>query len=498
MRSIFLNDPKLPKGPRFYLRALAILALIGLQLGVFFLLYQEEKSKQIEETQATDPPRQVTATAPPPPQALSIKDPDMQDLLNDYFGPLPQVQAKDKKAYESLYPVKGIYLGSGKDLEAGLELASTTEVNAFVIDVKESWGLTYKSQVPLAQEMGADSGTIDLPTTFARCHEAGVKVIARLVCFKDEVMPQARPDLCIQDKDGKLLYYPLEGGLAFADPYNPEVWAYLLDIAREVVAMGADEIQFDYVRFPTGSPESGADPSFAAVEEKIPKQYAINRFLETARIEIQEKLGVPISADLFSIVMSSEVDGQLIGQNWSSIGLTGIDCICPMIYPSHYANASLGSQGNGVGSYIGRDFFPAPDTEPYAVIENAIIDGERASKQAGYTRLRPWLQAFTASWLPQGYFMEYGGGQIRQQIDAVYAAGYGEWLLWDADYSYPQDAFMSQAEAQVQESQQAQASQAQAQELASEQASESAALAELGGEGQPVFPVATAPLGQGH
>lgn len=498
MQGIFLNDPKVPKGPRFYLRALAILVLIGVQVGIFFLLYRNNQDTQDQEPLVTDPPRPVVTTAPPPPLALSIKDEAMQELLNDYFGPLPRVKAEDRKAYQSLYPVKGIYLGTGKDLDAALDLAQTTEVNAFVIDVKESWGLTYKSKVPLAQEMQADSGTIDLESTFARCHEAGVKVIARLVCFKDEVMPQARPDLCIQDSEGNLLYFPLEGGLAFADPYNPEVWAYLMDIAREVVAMGADEIQFDYVRFPTGSPESGAAPSFASVEEKIPKQYAINRFLETARIEIQEKLGVPISADLFSIVMSSEVDGQLIGQNWSTIGLTGIDCICPMIYPSHYANASLGSQGNGVGSYIGQDFFTAPDTEPYAVIENAIIDGERASKQAGYTRLRPWLQAFTASWLPQGYFIEYNGAEIRQQIEAVYAAGYGEWLLWDAEYTYPRDAFISADEARVQESQQAVASEAQASELASEQASESEALAELGGEGQPVFPVATAPLGQGH
>ncbi len=498
MQGIFLNDPKVPKGPRFHLRALAILVLIGVQVGIFFLLYRNSRVDENQETLVTNPTRPVVATAPPPPLALSIKDDGMQDLLNDYFGPLPRVKEEDRKPYQSLYPVKGIYLGTGKDLDAALDLAQNTEVNAFVIDVKESWGLTYKSQVPLVQAMQADSGTIDLQAIFDRCHAAGVKVIARLVCFKDEVMPQARPDLCIQDNDGNLLSFPLEGGLAFADPYNPEVWAYLLDIAREVVAMGADEIQFDYVRFPTGSAESGAAPSFAAIEEKIPKQYAINRFLETARIEIQEKLGVPISADLFSIVMSSEVDGQLIGQNWSTIGLTGIDCICPMIYPSHYANASLGSQGNGVGSYIGQDFFTAPDTEPYAVIENAIIDGERASKQAGYTRLRPWLQAFTASWLPQGYFMAYGGAEIRQQIEAVYAAGYGEWLLWDAEYTYPREAFISGAEAQVQERQQAVASEAQASELASEQASESEALAELGGDGQPVFPIATAPLGQGH
>lgn len=493
MKGIFLNDPKVPKGPRFYLRALVILLLIGLQAGIFFLLFRQNQPSPQAELLPTDPPRPVVTTAPPPPLALSAKDPAMQDLLNDYFGPLPRIGEKEKKAYQSLYPVKGIYLGTGKDLTAALDLAKTTEVNTFVIDVKESWGLTYKSQVPLAQEMQADSGTVDLKAVFDRCHEAGVKVIARLVCFKDEVMPFARPDLCIRDTEDNLLYFPLEGGLAFADPYNTEVWAYLLDVAREVVSLGADEIQFDYVRFPTGAPESGAAPSFAAIEEQIPKQYAVNRFLETARIEIQEKLGVPISADLFSIVMSSEIDGQLIGQNWASIGLTGIDCICPMIYPSHYANASLGSQGNGVGSYIGRNFFASPDTEPYAVVANAIIDGEMASKQAGYTRLRPWLQAFTASWLPPGYWMEYSGAEIREQIAAVYAAGYGEWLLWDAEYTYPPDAFISASEALIEESQQAEASQARASELASEQASLAEAMEELGGDGQPTFPIATAP-----
>lgn len=451
MSGIFLNNPKVPKGPRFYLRVVALLLLFALQLGLVIVLYRKSVNRQELERNTTVAELVTTAapTEPPPPQALSILEEDMRGLVDSYFGPLPR-PVKNPPTLKSLYPVKGIYLGPGKNLQASLELAKHTEINSFVIDVKESWGLCYPSKVPLAQEMNAASGTMDFKKIVKKCHDAGVNVIARIVCFKDEVMPYKRPDLCLRTEDGDLLHYPLEGGLAFANPYDTRVWDYLLDIAKEVVEMGADEIQFDYVRFPTGLPQEKGVPAHQKIEEEIGKEYAINRFLERARIEIQENLGVPISADLFSIVMTSKLDGILIGQNWDTIGLTGIDNICPMIYPSHYANASQGSQGNGEGSFIGKDFFKAPDTEPYEVVSNAIIDGYKASSQAGYTRLRPWLQAFTASWLAPGYYIEYGPQEIRTQIDAVYDAYYTEWILWNAEFTYPKAAFLSKEEAEIQ------------------------------------------------
>lgn len=467
MNGIFINGnrPPRPKHRGLILGLIACLALGQLLLYVLFLGPAFFPPRP-EETTAEVPTIVNSRPLPTSPPARTLRSAAEGPILDAFFGPLPVLEGEPRKISHDK-PLRGIYLGMGENLEAALELASWSELNAVVVDVKESWGLCYESAVPLAVEMKASSGQLELKSLIDRCHAAGLTFIARMVCFKDEVMTRMQPDLCIRDAEGKVLHYPLEGGEAFANPYNTEVWDYLLDLSREVIAMGADEIQFDYVRFPTGQPEGGATPLYreesdvrTKPEESDPqdqreplevpeKEAAINRFLETARIELQDKLGVPVSADLFSIVMSSPEDGRLIGQNWSRIGLSGIHCLSPMIYPSHYANASAGSLGNGKGSSIGSKFFDAPDLSPYDVVTAALEDGAAAAGKSGYAGLRPWLQAFTANWLAPGYYMDYGPREIRAQIQALYDAGYDEWLLWNAGHEYPESLFLSREEAEA-------------------------------------------------
>ena len=530
MNGIFINGnrPPRPKHRGLILGLIACLALGQLLLYVLFLGPAFFPPRP-EETRAEVPTIENSRPLPTSPPARTLRSAAEGPVLDAFFGPLPVLEGEPRKISLDK-PLRGIYLGMGENIDAALKLASWSEVNAVVVDVKESWGLCYESKVPLAVEMKASSGQLELKSLIDRCHAAGLTFIARMVCFKDEVMTRMRPDLCIHDAEGQVLHYPLEGGEAFANPYNTEVWDYLLDLSREVVAMGADEIQFDYVRFPTGQPEGGATPLYRgesnvltkheesdvqkkhedtivremrepseALEQQEPsdaptkhedtsvremrepsealeqqdlsdapmehkpsdaqdklgpsevpeKEAAINRFLETARIELQDKLGVPVSADLFSIVMSSPEDGRLIGQNWSRIGLSGIHRLSPMIYPSHYANASSGSLGNGKGSSIGSKFFDAPDLSPYDVVTAALEDGAAAAGKSGYAGLRPWLQAFTANWLAPGYYMDYGPREIRAQIQALYDAGYEEWLLWNAGHEYPETLFLSREEAEA-------------------------------------------------
>lgn len=457
MKSVFLNQPKVPRGLRFYLFLLAVLALILSQFFLFRVLYQQ-RLDELESLANTTPLTTAQPTQPTLPAARSVSDPQREAALNAFFGPLPKATGSYADTAAD-YPLRGIYLGQAENLDAAIELAQNTEINCFVIDVKEAWGLSYASQIPLAKELKASQGSLDLSSIFQRCHEAGVYVIARMVCFKDELMPEVRPDLCIHDADGELLHFGLEGGGAFANPYDSRVWDYLIAVAEEVHSLGADEIQFDYVRFPTGAPEEDKAAQYSQSTAELPsKEEAINRFLETASIRLQENQGIPLSADLFSIVMSSALDGSLIGQNWQSIGLTGITCLSPMIYPSHYANGSFGSLGNGEGSYIGEAFFDRPDTQPYEVVHNALLDGWSAMEQIHYARIRPWLQAFTATYLAPGYYVDYGAEQIRAQIQACYEMGLNEWLLWNASHSYPAEALLSKAEAAPQIAQQIEAS----------------------------------------
>ncbi|MHB8061510.1 MAG: putative glycoside hydrolase, partial [Ruminiclostridium sp.] len=120
-----------------------------------------------------------------------------------------------------------------------------------------------------------------------------------------------------------------------------------------------------------------------------------------------------------------------------------IYCISPMIYPSHYANASHGIMGNGVGQDINGITFTKPDLEPYKVMYNALLSAKtKISAVPKYkAKVRPYIQAFTAKYLTNGYYQTYGVQQIKDQIKAVYDAGYEEWILWDSSNKYQEAYF---------------------------------------------------------
>jgi hypothetical protein len=277
-----------------------------------------------------------------------------------------------------------------------------------------------------------------------RFHAEGVKVIGRIVCFKDPLLAEARPDLTIKDAKGNTLYYKLEGKKPFVNPYSKVIWQYNVDIAKEAISYGVDEIQFDYIRFPTGGTTSGATPYFGAEGTVPTKVQAINRFLQFARIQIQEELGIPLGADVFATIIISKGDGNKIGQDWTSLGLAGIDNISPMIYPSHYANSSTTHySGNGKGQSINGTLYSKPDLYPYDVMYNTLMVGQKAIvDQPNYNvAIRPYLQAFTASYLPNGYYMTYDTAAIRAQIKAIRDAGYTEWVCWNSRANYSKASF---------------------------------------------------------
>lgn len=315
-----------------------------------------------------------------------------------------------------------------------IDLSKSTELNAVVIDVKEGGKVNYESNVPEVKQYGAYQKLYNPETLLATLHENNIYVIGRVVCFRDTVLAEKRVDMAVKRASGQIWR---EGKFAWTNPYNEEVWKYNIDIAKEAVDKGFDEIQFDYVRFPT---TSKTEVSYG---QNMPsKADTITKFLETAKREIHDGKGVPLSADVFGIICESAGDVEGIGQVLERVG-KDIDCISPMLYPSHYANASHGSNGNGVGQSINGVLFTAPDMEPYKVVYNTLVRAKgRISKVEGYNaKMRPYLQSFSATWLPNGYYQKYGVEQIRQQIKAVYDAGYDQWILWDPANAYPTGAF---------------------------------------------------------
>jgi len=334
------------------------------------------------------------------------------------------------------FKVKAIYVtassaGDSKTLQHIIDLVKETELNTIVLDVKDDYGrVDYESNIDEVKQNNAYTKFYNVDNVIKTLHENNVHVIGRIVCFKDPLLASKRADLAIKRPNGQV--WRENGKIPWINPYNEEAWKYNIDIAKEAADKGFDEIQFDYVRFPT------ARTTDVFYGNNIPsKADTISRFLETAEKEIHAGKGITFSADVFGIICESPNDYENIGQDLEKVGMN-IDYVCPMVYPSHFAN----SKQNGDGQSINGVRFTAPDLDPYRVVYNTLAKAkERVSKVEGYkAKFRPYLQDFTATWLSSGYYQKYGADQVRQQIKAVYDAGFDEWILWDASNVYSEDA----------------------------------------------------------
>jgi len=322
--------------------------------------------------------------------------------------------------------IRGLYVnaykaGSGTHRRRLIEIADQTEINTFVVDVKDERGLHYTSELALQNELTEDSEiTIRNPKAFTdtlRAH--GIWSIARIVVFKDPILSKARPDWSVKNPSGGL--WVDKAGNTWVSPWDERVWDYNLDVAEEVARLGFDEIQFDYVRF--------AEPYRSLPTQVHPRARgdrtdAIAAFLLEARRRLHP-LGVTVTADVFGLSPNEGSDVN-IGQQWETISAIA-DHILPMMYPSHYYPTHL----PGV---------QRPDLMPYEVLyKSAGMATWRSDqlRQAGVrpARIIPWLQAFSAPWLGRNH-QKYGPQQIRDQKRGVYDVGLDDWILWHPGSNY--------------------------------------------------------------
>ena len=311
-----------------------------------------------------------------------------------------------------------------------IALADETDINAFVIDIKDDRGqVTYQMATPTVQDIGSAAIYIsDMEGLIAECKAHGIYLIARIVTFKDPCLAKAMPEYALHEADGTIFHD--NSGLAWVNPYERGVWDYLMEIATEAARIGFDEIQFDYIRFST---DKGMDRVvFGELAETYTKSDIINAFTDYAR-ETLAPYSVSISADVYGTIIDHAGDRDIVGQDYAVMA-SKLDVICPMIYPSHY----------GAGVYR----IDVPDAEPYRTVTAALNASRAVLDQYGRDtiyavsengipsncRVRPWLQAFTATWV-SGH-IDYGREQIQAQIQAVHDAGYDEWILWNATVKY--------------------------------------------------------------
>lgn len=397
--------------------------------------------------------------------ALPTQSPETEELIK---AEEPEIlQPEEEQVGPARPKVKGIFVTgamAGTDnMDALINLVDRTELNAMVIDVKNDEGrVTYNMEIPSVQEAGACRRYIrDMESLVKKCKEKDIYLIARIVAFKDPYMEQVKPEWCVHNKDGSL--FKDKDGMAWLDPHEEQVWEYLLDIAKAALEIGFDEIQFDYMRFSTDPGMENVD--FGKTEQEEDRRKVITEFVKYVSEAIHEAGGA-VSADVYGVVIDSERDQKIVGQDYAELSRY-LDYISPMVYPSHY------------GPYNYN--IPVPDAEPYRLVltamqasrkvlagvpvntspkpedatpeptvsGNMLSEDEQAWEDEGYSmeelaalepmegikaQVRPWLQDFTATWV-KGH-IPYGAEEIRAQIQGVYDAGYEEWILWNAANRY--------------------------------------------------------------
>jgi len=414
---------------------IGIIIIIIAGCGIGLLLSELIKDRNSTDNNMHTSPTPTMAVAENSPAASP--SPAQEPTATSVPSPTP---APTPAPYSSV-EVKGLYLtantaGNPSRLQYFIDLANRTEINAYVIDVKDDYGkICYETQVPLALKHEAWERKYDVREVISKLHENNIKAIARVVCFSDPYMPLKEPDISLKNNSGGVFKAPVGNShLAWLDPTKEEAWQYIIDISKEAVELDFDEIQFDYIRFPETT-NFKYDMSYF---EKEKSEY-IDGFVKAA---IEQMPNVTISADIFGSVCLQSRDVGGIGQTLETIS-ERIHYISPMIYPSHYANNSNHYSGNGIGTNINGILFEKPDLEPYKVIYNTLLITKKRLENAGVdVKVRPYLQGFTATYIPEGYYMNYGAEQYREQIQAVYDAGYSEWIFWNSGNNYVEDAFL--------------------------------------------------------
>jgi hypothetical protein len=324
--------------------------------------------------------------------------------------------------------IRAVYLNAwvfgGRRFYDLVRLADTTEINAFVIDVKDDTGyLTYRSSVSTASEIGANSElrAPDVRERLQVLHAHGIYPIARIVVAKDPLLATKKTAWSVRHTAGGLWRDRLN--FAWVDAFNDSVWVYAAELGAEAVRMGFAELQFDYVRFPDEPKSKMASAVFAARRDGESTRQGVTRNLRLLRERVKP-LGVPFTIDIFGMTSSTEVD-MGIGQVWEDL-VTSADVVLPMVYPSHY--------------YGGFGDIQHPNSEPYRVVHRAIEDGIRRSAPLGETaEIRPWLQAFTLG-APR-----YTPFHVKEQIRAVEDLGLTSWVLWNPRGVYDPGSFRPEA-----------------------------------------------------
>lgn len=335
--------------------------------------------------------------------------------------------------------IKAIYAtgwsaGSEKMLNYLIKLIKETELNAMVIDIKDYSGeLSYLTEIEEAEKYGKNRELKILRpnTMIKKLHDEGIYVIARQTVFQDPVLAKARLDLALTSSTTGKQWLDNKK-VMWVDPAGKEIWDYNIAITKDALARGFDEVNIDYIRFPTDG--NTDDIKYPFWDGKTLKRFVIRDFFKYFRQSLPD---FKISADLFGLTTVNYGDGG-IGQNIDD-AYHYFDAVAPMVYPSHYNRGFNGFQN--------------PAVHPHEVVYTSILEANKRLQQykikaeiststekylVKNPELRPWLQDFDLG-------TDYTAEMVRAQINAVYSAATGTsmgWMLWDPSNNYTRGALL--------------------------------------------------------
>jgi hypothetical protein len=393
-----------------YRTIIILVAVILLTIAAFFIYLQKSKV-----TVTLDPELATGIEQEADEEQEESVDSEKQGTLT------PSLKNNQPKEIKAIY-VTSWSASRESYIDHVINMARDTEINGVVIDIKDWSGyVAYDTALAEAEEYNAKSIRIrDIGSLTQRLRGEGVYSIARITVFQDPILAKARPDLAVHSKAEPDSLWLDKSGLAWIDPAAKESWDYNIAIAKEAVELGFDEINFDYIRFPSDG--NLKDMSFPLWDENTPRHLVMREFFEYMRRELPD---VNLSIDLFGLSTVNHDDlgiGQIIEDAFEYF-----DYVCPMVYPSHYAAGFLGYQN--------------PADYPYEVVHYSLEKAlERLSvlDPAGEknVRLRPWLQDFDLGAV-------YDAEMIRSQIEAVYDAtkdDFSGFMLWNSSNIYTEEA----------------------------------------------------------
>jgi hypothetical protein len=321
-------------------------------------------------------------------------------------APAPMTHITTPAHVTAVY-VSGWSAGTKSSMDHIYDLLSGGTLTAVVIDIKDATGrLSYQPLDPTLRASGVGTRRIaNLSALITELHNKGIYVIGRLAVFQDPYYAAAHPEDALHSLATGAVWQD-DKGLAWLRADNPDVWHYTEQIAEDAYAQGFDEINLDYVRFPSDGNLQDIDESTFAKN----KEDTIADFFSDVDATLRQQDHIPLSADIFGLTMSAN-DDMGIGQKLELIA-PHVDYVCPMVYPSHFADGSYG--------------FRIPAEHPYDIIHTSLTAGiaKLAALNIPADKLRPWLQDFSLA-------TTYTPAMVQAQITATKDVGLSSWSLWD-------------------------------------------------------------------